>query len=268
MSGALAIGFALAVFLGQGCDFSSGAGDPGNQGGTGAVVGAGAGGTPAGAGGVGGSPAGALAGTSGQGGVSGGVGGSAAMAGGNGGSGGAAAAAGGAAGVQGGSGGTPAVESPYPAGPYGFKVGDTVADLSFKTATGGAITIKQLRARQGVKVLLWSSGAEWCTICKVQAPKLNKLSAAKQAAGLLVFETLHQNSSGGSADAATLQRWDQAFNTNYELFIEQNPNYAGHSDNPLDLIIDAQTMKVRHRQLYSSNDLDAQVDAALANAGK
>jgi thiol-disulfide isomerase/thioredoxin len=116
-------------------------------------------------------------------------------------------------------------------------------------------------------VLLWSSGAEWCGICKAQAPRLNQISAEKQSQGLLVFESLHQNAQGGPADAATLSRWKDAFNLTYELFIEKTPNYAGHADNPLDLIIDGKTMKVRYRQVHTSADLSVYLDAALKAAG-
>ncbi|MDZ4695225.1 MAG: hypothetical protein SGI86_08740 [Deltaproteobacteria bacterium] len=65
-----------------------------------------------------------------------------------------------------------------------------------------------------------------------------------------------------------MSRWLADLKVTYPVYVEKSPNYAGHNDNPLELIIDAATMKIRFRQQHTSSDLDAQIASALAQAGK
>lgn len=156
---------------------------------------------------------------------------------------------------------------PYPSGPYGFGVGDTVLDAELTDEEGAPVRLSDLRARAGVKVILWSSGAEWCGVCRIQAAKLQRLHTNRANEGLLVVESLHQSIDGSPANAATLGRWRADVGASYLLLAEKDPNYANHTSNPLELVIDARTMKIRYRQLHVTSDLDTQVDAALAQAG-
>lgn len=156
---------------------------------------------------------------------------------------------------------------PYPAGPYGFGVGDTVLDAELMDEDGAPVRLSDLRARAGVKVILWSSGAEWCGVCRIQASKLQTLHTTRADQGLLVVESLYQSIDGSPANAATLERWRADLGISYPLLAEKEPNYANHTSNPLELVIDARTMKIRYRQLHVTSDLDVHVDAALAQAG-
>jgi len=260
---------ALPLIFLLSCDFAGGSDAPGDKGsGTGGSQDTtGAGGGPGSLPGTGGDSTGGTAAQGGSGGspgtggtATGGAPGSA-----TGGSGGTAT--GGTSGTAtGGTGGQGNVA--YPAGPYGFAIGSTVADLAFTDGAGNPVKLSTLRSKPGVKVIVWSSGAEWCTICKIQAPKLEKLHKTLASEGLFVFESLHQSSNGSPATVETTSRWVEAFKVTYPVYVEKSPNHAGHNDNPLELVIDAATMKVRYRQQHTSSDLDSQVKSALDQAGK
>jgi thiol-disulfide isomerase/thioredoxin len=266
--------FAVGLAL-PGCDFSSSKGDDnvgslpsGGSKGDDNEGGSGESGGSAGSGGSVGSTA-----TGGTPGIMAGQGGSVMQ----GGSGGTTTNPGGSGGTKpatGGSGGTATGgtagqgNAGYPAGPYGFAIGSTVADAEFKDGNGKVVKLSELRAKPGVKVIVWSSGAEWCSICRIQAPKLEALHKTHTPDGLLVFESLHESSDRSPATAETVSRWLADLKVTYPVYVEKSPNYAGHNDNPLELIIDAATMKIRYRQQHTSSDLDAQIKSALSQAGK
>jgi hypothetical protein len=144
-----------------------------------------------------------------------------------------------------------------------------VADLEFRDRAGARVTLSDLRARPGARVLLWSSGAEWCTVCRSKVPLLKSLQSTRGPRGLVVMESLHQSRDSRPADAATLDRWQQAYTPNYTLLIERSPPHEARDGNPLVFVIDARTMKIAFRESYSgTGTLEAQVDAALAAAGR
>jgi hypothetical protein len=166
----------------------------------------------------------------------------------------------------------PALDAPpasaYPAGPYGFAVGNTMLNASFSAADGAIVTLAELRALAGTKVIVWSSGAEWCPVCRSKVPALKRLQTDKGPQGVVVIESLHQSSNFTPANAATVDRWNRQYQVNYRLVVEKSPPYAQQTQNPLIWVIDAATMKIRAREQYSSADVGPEVDAALAAAGR
>ncbi len=142
-----------------------------------------------------------------------------------------------------------------------------MANLDFRTRTGTSVTLGDLRARAGAKVILWSSGAEWCTVCRSKVPLLKSLQTTRGPTGLVVMESLHQAQNYTPSDAATLDRWSQSYTPNYTLLIEKSPPYESRQGNPLVFVIDARSMKILFRETYSgTGTLTAQVNAALTAA--
>jgi hypothetical protein len=155
-------------------------------------------------------------------------------------------------------------ESPYPPGPYGFKVGNVMANVALTDRAGATVTLQQLRTQPGVRVLLWSSGAEWCPACKGEVRKLKSLHDQKSAQGLLILESLHQSFDFKPANAAALTRWDQMFQVNYLLTFEKSPPYEPRVNNPVVWLMDARSMKILSRETHAEGDVVAAVNAALA----
>lgn len=153
----------------------------------------------------------------------------------------------------------------FPAGPYGLKVGETMADHAFVDRDGKPISLSDLRSRAGTKVILWSSGAEWCSVCKGEVRKLKELHITKARDGLVVFESLHESANRTPANLDTLKRWDTLFGgISYALAVEKSPPYANHANtNPYVWIINAHTMKILSLETYAQGDVYAAVNAAL-----
>ena len=152
----------------------------------------------------------------------------------------------------------------YPPGPYGFRVGNVVANVTLTERNGQAVTLADLRDRPGVRVILWSSGAEWCPACRGEVRKLKMLQAGRGPDGLLVLESLHQSADFRPADVNTLLRWDRMFQVNYLLTVEKSPPYDARVNNPVVLAINARTMKILSRETHAEGDVVAAVEAALA----
>ncbi len=154
--------------------------------------------------------------------------------------------------------------SAFPPGPYGLKVNDIMGDLSFTREDGRRITFGELRADPKTKVILWSSGAEWCTVCRGEVPTLKQIHASKATRGVVILSSLHQSQNTSPADAQTLKRWDNMFQVPYLLAVEKSPPYNAPQDrNPVVSVIDAETMKIWSREVYGTTGLDATVEAAL-----
>jgi hypothetical protein len=152
----------------------------------------------------------------------------------------------------------------YPAGPYAFWAGATMPNLAFTDRNGQTVTLAELRTRPGVRVLLWSSGAEWCGVCKGDVPNLERLHDQSSGYGLLILESLYESFDSRPADPNTLARWDQMFAVNYLLGVEPSPPYQQRVSNPLVWTIQARTMRILSRESGSQVDVAAAARAALA----
>jgi len=233
------VAFAAICSMGMtACDFSSDSSDDNDDSPGGGAAGQSAGAPGSGSGGSGGTSA-PVAGTGGT-------------------------QVGGSGGASGGTNGTAPAD--YPAGPYGLLVGNVVDNLAFKDADGKDVDFASLRAQPGVKVILWKSGTEWCSVCKQQVPKLKSLVDTFDGRGLAIVETLHQDKDFNASDAQTLARWESAFSPNFPVWIEKSPPYESRGQNPIQFVIDAKTMVVRSRGNGSSLDAEAEINAALSAA--
>lgn len=153
----------------------------------------------------------------------------------------------------------------YPAGPYGFRVGEVMGNHTFTNRDGKALSLGELRERPGVKAILWSSGAEWCTACRGEVRKLKELFTSKGPEGLVILETLHESSNRTAANLDTLKRWEAMFNgIPYLLAVEKSPPYANHANlNPYVWIMNPRTMKILSLETHAEGDVVAAVNAAL-----
>jgi hypothetical protein len=236
-------------------------GSAGNSGANGASGASGASGTD-GAGGNSGGSGGSTGGTNGSGGSTGGTDGSSATGGtagtngvsGTGGTGGTA----GIAGTNGAS-GTGGVNTPYPAGPYGKAVGNTIENYQFRGHVNDAgmalsntlpLTDHSLDdvRKSGGKYALIHLSAFYCAGCRSAANDLGNstLALPVQQAGGRVIEVLFSGQMPGSQPLPELSAWI----TSYDLKVTALAPNAGNtlvasaSDREHAYIVDLSTMKI------------------------
>lgn len=161
----------------------------------------------------------------------------------------------------------PAPPPAYPPGPYGLSVGETAPDLSFTREDGGAVTLADLRRDPSVRMILWSSGAPWCAGCVFEVPKLKSVHARYADAGVLVFETLFENTSYGPATPADVSYWRASHRIDHALGVEPTPPYHDvlRDPPPYTWMIDAETMEVLyfHVGQHGVGQLDSYVATTL-----
>jgi hypothetical protein len=171
----------------------------------------------------------------------------------------------------GGSGGA----SGYPAGPYAQDiVGDTglpVADVHFAKgwlnpkadgydpAKLVPISLSDFYDPDGSKgneLLLLNTAAVWCSACKNEhkgnssTPSLSDHVAALGPRGLVVVSSLFQDASSDPATEQDLATWASTFETDFPFVLDPEyqlgGRYVDSATAPLNLVVDARTMKLLH----------------------
>jgi hypothetical protein len=161
----------------------------------------------------------------------------------------------------------PPMASPYPAGPYGFRRGNTMRDISFTEADGTEVSMGSLRADLGVKVIVWISSVEWCGSCRDAVSDLNSINSRYGSDGLAMIESLYQDYDYNSANASTVRRWDEDLSPNYPTLVEPEPPYTNHA-NPAIWVIDAETMEIVDYSEGLDYGLESTVESVISRSSR
>jgi hypothetical protein len=157
------------------------------------------------------------------------------------------------------------VSTPYPAGPYGNQVGDTLGDFSSSgySGTGTYTTLKlsELRANPACKCILVTIGASWCGACQSEQPDL--VADVSSDPNFCVLGILQEGPSGSLATKSDLDQWEGAFGQNFPVMLGTNGTeqlMAGYGSSvglPFALIVQPSTMTVLENLQGYSSDLHA-----------
>ena len=127
-----------------------------------------------------------------------------------------------------------AVVGPYPPGPYGSQVGDTVENLGFAgyfsedPVTGTSMTystdidFQQVRELAEYRYMLVSLAAEWASGSRAEATVLANRFTAWASRGGYVFTVIVQDSLLQPATQQTLDTWRGLYPINYTLVHDPN----------------------------------------------
>ena len=158
----------------------------------------------------------------------------------------------------------------YPSGPYGTDEGDTIANLSFTQGwtdpqASGCDTSKlgpmkfgdfyDPEGKKGLRLILINTAAVWCGACKAEhqggkSPSLSEHYTSLKPKGLSIISLLFQNSKSEPAASVDLNAWCQSYDTNFPFALDpeyQMGIFASAETAPLNLIVDARTMKIKKK---------------------
>lgn len=169
----------------------------------------------------------------------------------------------------------------YPAGPYGDDQGSVAADRCFRGWLAPAKTAHTEAALQDIslgsfydpkgekyEILLVNTAAVWCSVCKTEHQTLPDDYKELAPRGLAIVSALFQNSTGGPASLADLTTWVEAFDVPYPMVLDpdyQLGDYAAASTAPLNLVVDARTMRILDKFIGNQGeDLWRTIEAELA----
>jgi len=148
---------------------------------------------------------------------------------------------------------TPPTSAPYPSGPYGNQVGETMPDVSgpgylANQSWSTNARLSDLRANPACKCIVVTIGATWCGACQYEQPDL--VSDVSSDPAFCVLGILQEGSSGATATRPDLDAWEGTYNQNFPVMLG-NANteqlMAGYGSSvglPFTLIIAPSTMTV------------------------
>ena len=154
----------------------------------------------------------------------------------------------------------------YPDGPYGTEEGDTMANLCFKgfrdpsKGSHGESALQNVAfsdyydptGSKGIELLLIDTSAVWCSACRTEHEGLPAKNIQYAPRGLRIISTLFQDAKRNPASAQDLATWVETFKSNYAMLLDpdyQLGAYARADSAPLNLVVNARTMKIEKKLL-------------------
>ncbi len=173
----------------------------------------------------------------------------------------------------------------YPAGPYGVGVHATLENFAFlgwhdpvaanydqtKLETVQLSEYYNPDGRNNLKLIWINASAVWCSVCRAEMAdiKNNGVRAAFAPKGVQLIETLFEDNKSGPAKPLDLHNWGSlpAHSIDFPLLLDPGFKLGAFftSDaTPLNMLVDAKTMKVIDATMGYSSDYWQRVDKLVA----
>lgn len=154
----------------------------------------------------------------------------------------------------------------YPNGPFGHEEGDTLGNLCFKGFRNPS-TVAHTEAAletiafsdyydptgsKGFQLVLINTSAVWCAACRTEHEGLSQKNDEYSGRGLRILSTLFQDNKRDPATIRDLSTWVETFSSNYAMALDpdyQLGDFARAETAPLNLVVDARTMKIEKKLL-------------------
>ena len=154
----------------------------------------------------------------------------------------------------------------YADGPYGTEEGDTVGNLCFKGFRDPSKSRHDESALQdvafsdyydptgskGINLILIDTCAVWCSACRTEHEGLPAKNTQYSGRGLRIVGTLFQDAKRDPAALKDLAAWVETFKSNFPMLLDpdyQLGAYAPADTAPLNLVVNARTMKIEKKLL-------------------
>jgi hypothetical protein len=148
----------------------------------------------------------------------------------------------------------------YPEGPYGSEPGQLAANAEFRgfrrplaakleESALEDLSLDRFYDPDGYRyeLILLNSAALWCSVCIEEHRSLPEQYADFEARGFVVLSALFQDQRGDPADFDDLRAWIQTFDVPFPMVLDPDYQlgvYASAETAPLNLLIDARTMRI------------------------
>jgi hypothetical protein len=174
----------------------------------------------------------------------------------------------------------------YPPGPYGVGVDATLENFGFMgwrdpVAAGYDETkLEQIHlaefynpnGRTNTKLIWINASAVWCSVCRTEMADIrdNQVHASFGPRGVQMIVTLFEDKNSGPARPLDLHNWGSTkpgFSLDFTLLLDPGfklGSFFTSDATPLNMLVDAKTMRVIDAQMGYSADYWQRVDAFLA----
>jgi hypothetical protein len=154
----------------------------------------------------------------------------------------------------------------YPNGPFGTEEGDTLANACFQgfrdpsTVSHSESSLQTIAfadyydptGSKGYRLILINTAAVWCSACRSEHDDLPEKVRQFAPRGLRILSTLFQDARREPASFRDLSTWVETFSSNYAMVLDpdyQLGGFASAETAPLNLVVDARTMKIEKKLL-------------------
>jgi len=141
----------------------------------------------------------------------------------------------------------------YPPEPFGYGVGDTMANFLLLDCDGNPVQLSDYYG--DIKTILINQSAGWCSVCNRETPTLEEWYQELKDDGVLVLQALFQNNAFQPANSAFCKAWRDRYGVSYPVLVDDqnifkpyHPSVQGGSvqyGTPLNVILDAD-MKIQY----------------------
>jgi AhpC/TSA family len=171
----------------------------------------------------------------------------------------------------------------YPDGPFGSEEGDTLANACFKgfrnpvkvshdEASLETVAFSDYydpTGSKGFQLVLIDTSAVWCSACRTEHEGLSAKNDEYSPKGLRIVGTLFEDVNHDPATVQDLSNWVETFSSDYAMVLDpdyQLGTYASADTAPLNMVVNARTMKIEKKLLGDQPTvLWPFIDASLAD---
>lgn len=149
----------------------------------------------------------------------------------------------------------------YPTGPYGTEPGDTLRNACFsgwlrpdrvarEPESLEPIALSDFHdpdGTRGIRVILLNTAALWCSACRIEHETLPESAEALRSSGLVIVSALFQGVEREPASFEDLRLWVETYSSNFPMLLDPSYQfgvYASAETAPLNLVVDARSMKI------------------------
>jgi len=171
----------------------------------------------------------------------------------------------------------------YPGAPYGLSLGSTIADLRFlgwkdplkanyDPAAFESVRLSDFHdpdGARGIKLILLNASAVWCGVCRAefQTIERNDVYALYKEQGVEFVVALFEDVNGDPAKPTDLLNWGSEFTVEFPMLLDPGFRLASYftaDATPLNMVIDARTMKIVSKLAGDTAGLWDELDRQLA----
>lgn len=176
----------------------------------------------------------------------------------------------------------------YPQGPFGTKLGATIENLAFygwRDPSASSFELNRAEtirlsdyynpgaAGEGIEYILLNVVASWCGVCRSEYTQLaqQQVYAALSPRGLQIMGVLYEDNNSDPSRLVDMLNWAQAFSVSFPFVNDpgfKTGRYFDRSATPMNMLIDARTMKIVQVGTGYRPDMFEQIGLLLQQRGR
>lgn len=156
----------------------------------------------------------------------------------------------------------------YPVGPYGYKVGEIIENLTFSNPDDSPFTLDDHVFKiEHNRVLFMATSAGWCTVCDKEQKHLQALYTKYSGRGLAMLEVYFEDRNERPATGAQAAKWKDNYELSFPVLTQtpfRMPDYLDRQYTPLSMVIGVDTMEILYiGSGFKSDEITPIIEANL-----